>query len=411
MPASKKKQHAAPSGPELFARIQGICQTADHSSLTKKGVRLLLADDFGKTFVEANKEAIGKMVLEAVKKMTAKKKSSRKATPGTPSGKAAAAAATAAPAQSQSQSVAEAPTKRKRKSADADSAPSSAKRRAGAAGSKAKARAATVRAMADVAAEEPEKDAEQTMPASQPDDEPEEPDTTPAKRRPKPAAKGKRKKKLSQQQQQEEHDAAADAAASQREAEMEQLAASLAPPRPAGVVSAVWAAASQTAGLRNNATANAAKRRQKQLDKAVSAVAAARSVPDSEQNAAEQLRSAARMAAPFPTLSDDVAELNERADALEEAERTRVEEQARKEAEVQQRKEQEQRRRTKATQELRAERAKIARAAREARRVQQEKDDKMREWEDERRAVEQATWHSQKNNLDDPIPEEDEDDA
>jgi hypothetical protein len=48
---------------------------------------------------------------------------------------------------------------------------------------------------------------------------------------------------------------------------------------------------------------------------------AARSPPPQPSPALEELRSAARLAAPFPALAEDVAELNARADVLEEQER------------------------------------------------------------------------------------------
>eukprot|EP01043_Picozoa_sp_COSAG02_P010919 COSAG02_NODE_395_length_23127_cov_130.205663_3_plen_402_part_00 len=383
---------AVPSGPELFARVVDICQTADHSSLTKKGVRMLLADDFGKTFVEANKDAIGQMVLEAIKKMTAKKKRSTQAAPSTPSGKAT-------PMEEASQPAA---SKRKRKNADVSETPSHTKRgaprSAAAAGSKAKARASTVRAMASVAT--PSDDGGRTRtPASQPGDDPGEPDTTLADAA-KPQVKRQRKRKLDMDQQRQ---ADGDMTSEKQDAEMEQRAASLAPPRSGGVVSAVWAAASQTPGMRNNAATNAAKRRQKQLEKAADTVEAALALSNA---APEYLRSAARLAAPFPILAPEVSELNERADTLEKEERARLEAQAQKEA-TERRRRQEEMLRAEKIRANRAERAEIAKAARAARRAQQAKDEKLRDWEEERRAVEQANLLTDQENLDDPIPEED----
>ncbi len=377
---------AAPSGPELFARVLGICQTADHSSLTKKGVRMLLADDFGKTFVEANKDAIGQMVLEAIKKMAAKKKRGQKA-PSTPSGKVA-------PTEEASQPAA---AKRKRKNADLSSTPSGAPRSTAGAGSKAKARASTVRAMASVATASDDGDRART-PASQPSDDPGEPATTLADHA-KPQVKPKRKRKLDMDQQRQ---ADSDMTAEQQDAEMKRRAASLAPPRSGGVVSAAWAAASQTPGMRNNETTNAAKRRQKQLEKAADTVEAALALPNA---APEYLRSAARLAAPFSILAPEVSELNERADTLEKEERARLQAQAQREAAERQRK-QEETLRAEKIRANRAERAEIAKAARAARRAQQEKDEKLREWEEERRAVEQANVLTDQENLDDPIPEE-----
>lgn len=376
MPAATKGA-PAPSGPELFSRVLAICQSADHTSLTKKGVRLLLADDFGKPFVEANKDAIGKMVLEAVKKLTTKQKRGDKAAPGTPSDKAAAT----------DQVAPRSPAKRKRKSAGAT--PSSTKQRA-AAGSKAKARASAVRAMTSAAtttAEDTEDSGikRSSAPASQPGDAPDEPDSV------KPQVKRTRKRKLDMGD--------GGRATAQQDAEMEQRAASLAPPRSAGAVSAVWAAASQAPGMRNNPTTNPAKRRQQQLENAADAVTDALALSNPEP---EELRSAARLAAPFAMLAPEVQQLNERADSLEKAERARLQAQAQKEAAEQQRKQHELIRAEK-IRALRAERAEIAKAARAARLAQQAKDQKLREWEEERRAVELASRHL---DLDDPIPEE-----
>ena len=87
---------------------------------------------------------------------------------------------------------------------------------------------------------------------------------------------------------------------------------------------------------------------------------------------------------------------------VEKAERARLQAQAQKEAAEQQRKQHELIRAEK-IRALRAERAEIAKAARAARLAQQAKDQKLREWEEERRAVELASRHL---DLDDPIPEE-----
>jgi hypothetical protein len=373
---------AAPSGPEIFARVLGICQTADHSSLTKKGVRMLLADDFGKTFVEANKEAIGQMVLEAIKKMTTKQKRSK-------------AAATHEAPQPPA-------AKRQRKSADVGGTPSSAKRRAprstAGAGSTVKARASTVRASVAAASEG---GGRAGTPVSQPGDDPADPGTTFAEGT-KPQLKRKRKRKLDMDQKPPQQ-TDSDKTVEQQGIEMEQRAAALAPPNSGGAVSAVWAAALQTPGMRNNATTNAAKRRQKQLEKAADTVEAALA----QSNATpEYLRSAARLAAPFPILAPEVSELNERADTLETEERARLQAQAQKEAAERQRK-QEETLRAEQIRANRAERAEIAKAARAARRAQQAKDQKLREWEEERRAVEQTNLLTNHDlDLDDPIPEE-----
>lgn len=324
---------------------------------------MLLADDFGKTFVEANKDAIGKMVLEAVKKMATKQKPSKKASE-TPNGKISAT----------NQTPPAAATPRKRKNADSGGTPSSKKPRAAAADNTAKARAARA-----------------TLSTSQPGDDPAQPGGT------KSQTKRSRRRKLAMDQEPSTDD---QKVAAQRDSDMQQRDAS---GLPTGVVSATWAAASQTPGIRNNPTANAAKRRQKQLEKAADAVTDALALSNP---APEELRSAARLAAPFSMLAPEVSELNERADALEKAERTRLQEQAQKEAAERQRKQQEAIH-TEKIKALRAERAEIAKQARAARRAQQARDEKLREWEEERRAVEEATWHAnQELDLDDPIPEE-----
>ena len=84
-----------------------------------------------------------------------------------------------------------------------------------------------------------------------------------------------------------------------------------------------------------------------------------------------------------------------------------MQEQAQKEAAERQRKQQEAIH-TEKIKALRAERAEIAKQARAARRAQQARDEKLREWEEERRAMEEATWHANQAalDLDDPIPEE-----
>ena len=59
---------AAPSGAELYAKVQHIVNTEDTATLTKRGARQLLAGDFGAAFVKDNKSAINRMVMEAVQR-------------------------------------------------------------------------------------------------------------------------------------------------------------------------------------------------------------------------------------------------------------------------------------------------------------------------------------------------------
>ena len=369
---------AAPSGPELYAKVQAIVGEADHSTLTKRGVRTILAKSYGKPFVEANKDAVGKMVMEAVRNLKAKKRSAKKAAGadgGTPAKAKAGAAADAAPKK--------AGRSAKRKSAGGAAEATPAKRHAQAAGGKAKAaKKLSMGAEADAPGAQ----------ASQPGDEPDD-----------PGAATKLKKKLTKKA------AAAAAAKAAKAAEMEALANRLAPRSSAGasegIVSAVWAASQSSQGSQRDTVTNAVHRRMQQLAKAATAVKAARALIHSAGS--EELRSAARLAAPFPALAEDVAELNARADVLEEQERVTAEADARTEAQamadetervasakvaaIEDKKRREwEEKRAEVMLVVRAERAKVARMAREARRVQQEKDTKMQAWEEERQDFETA---------------------
>ena len=390
---------AAPSGPELYAKVQAIVRDADHTTLTKKGVRSLLAKSYGKTFVEANKDAVGKMVMDAVKKLKAKKPSKKAAAAadkGTPA-KATAPSAAAAAADAAPNKAAGRPAKRKSAGGD-DAAATPAKKRRAAAGGKAK--AAKKLSMGD------EPDAAEPQ-ASQPGDEPDDPGATKPKKLTKKAAA-----------------AAAAKAKAAKAAEMEAMANTLAPriSQPSqGIVEAVWAASQSSQGSQRDSVSNAAHRRMQQLDKAATAVrrlreAGSRALIDSAGS--EELRSAARLAAPFPALAEDVAELNARADVLEEQERVAADADAREAAraeriasenkkrqesekaeriaaerakvvEDKKRKEWEEKR-AEVMVVVKAERAKVARMAREARRLQQEKDGKMQAWEEERQKFETA---------------------
>ena len=60
------------SGSELYRKVQNVVSSAgDSSSLTKKGVRLLLAEDLSTEFVKANKKAINMMVVDLMKQRMA----------------------------------------------------------------------------------------------------------------------------------------------------------------------------------------------------------------------------------------------------------------------------------------------------------------------------------------------------
>ena len=53
---------APPSGSALYARVREIVSAGDASSLTKRGVRELLATDFGAAFVKQEKKSINRMI-------------------------------------------------------------------------------------------------------------------------------------------------------------------------------------------------------------------------------------------------------------------------------------------------------------------------------------------------------------
>ncbi len=59
------------SGSELFSKVRHILSTADYNTVTKKKIRSLLADELSTQFVEANKDAINQMVIDATKQQLA----------------------------------------------------------------------------------------------------------------------------------------------------------------------------------------------------------------------------------------------------------------------------------------------------------------------------------------------------
>ena len=61
------KQLPTISGSELYGKIRAILRTADYNTLTKKKARSLLADELSTQFVETNKDAINRMIVDATK--------------------------------------------------------------------------------------------------------------------------------------------------------------------------------------------------------------------------------------------------------------------------------------------------------------------------------------------------------
>lgn len=64
---SRETKLSTLSGSELYSKIQEILRAADSSTLTKKKIRSLLADELSTEFVEANKDPINRMVVDATK--------------------------------------------------------------------------------------------------------------------------------------------------------------------------------------------------------------------------------------------------------------------------------------------------------------------------------------------------------
>jgi len=59
------------SSSELYRTVHDVMKAADRTSLTKKGVRLLLAGKLGSEFCKKNKAAINKMIVDAMHRMSA----------------------------------------------------------------------------------------------------------------------------------------------------------------------------------------------------------------------------------------------------------------------------------------------------------------------------------------------------